>query len=264
MDRIQLFCFLLSYSLALGLEVLHQLRPRPVLRLLAIAAGGAGLLAHTLYLVSKRPPLAWPLGWMLLVAWVLAIFYVYGSIHYRRLAWGVFVLPVVLGLVGLGAALGGPTPSTDFPAGRDDSFLPMLHGGLLLMATVGVCVGFIASLMYLFQSHRLKAKLPPKKGLQLLSLERLEAMNRRAITIAFPMLTAGVLLGAALLLQQPIQFDLRILSTVILWLAFALLIYLRYGLHLRGRMVALLTIVTFVLLVGCLALSHPVGQGVAR
>src|SRR5262249_44831018 len=141
-------------------------------------------------------------GWMLLLAWVLAIFYVYGSVHHRKLAWGVFVLPLVLGLVGLGVALGGPPPNTDPAAGRDDSLLPLLHGVLLLLATVGVCVGFLASLMYLFQSYRLKAKLPPGKGLQLLSLERLEAMNRRAITLAFPLLTAGVLLGAALMTQQ--------------------------------------------------------------
>ena len=38
---------------------------------------------------------------MLAVAWVLAVFYLYGSLHHTRLAWAVFVLPVVIGLVGL-------------------------------------------------------------------------------------------------------------------------------------------------------------------
>ena len=35
-------------------------------------------------------------------------------------------------------------------------------------------------------------------GLRLLSLERLESMNRRAINWAFPLLTVGLLLGVAI------------------------------------------------------------------
>jgi ABC-type transport system involved in cytochrome c biogenesis permease subunit len=266
MERIQTWCFLFSYASALGLELLHHFRPRPVLRYLAIGCGAAGLLAHTLYLAGKRPPLAWPFGWLLLLAWVLAIFYLYGALHHRRLAWGVFVLPLVLGLVGLGVTLGELDGRGDGAAPRDEHLWALLHAGLLLLATVGVCVAFVASLMYLIQSHRLKAKLPPGKGLRLLSLERLEAMNRRALTWTFPLLTAGVLLGAALMSQQPLDnwLDPRAVGAVVLWLAFAVLVYLRYGYHVRGRRVALLTILAFVLMICCLALSHPAGKGGLR
>ena len=265
-DRIQIFCFLFSYAAALGLELLYLFRPRPIFRLLGVSAGTAGLLAHTLFLANKRPPLAEQLSWMLLLAWILAIFYVYGALHHRRLAWGVFVLPLVLGLLGLGLAASAVTGTEVTGAAHDEQFWPLLHAGLLLLAAVGICVGFLASLMYLFQSYRLKAKLPPGHGLKLLSLERLEAMNRRAISISFPLMTAGVLLGAALMVNYEVRswLDPRILSAAILWLTFALLIYLRYGLHLRGRQVAILTIVTFVLMLCCLTLSHPVGQGVFR
>jgi ABC-type transport system involved in cytochrome c biogenesis permease subunit len=141
-----------------------------------------------------------------------------------------------------------------------------LHGLLVFLATIGVCVGFLASLMYLLQAHRLRAKTLPGKGLRLLSLERLEAMNRRAIDLAFPLLTAGLLLGALIMFQDrlPGWTDPRVLGAGVLWLAFALLAYLRYGHHARGRKVAVLTIVTFGLLMGCLALAHPLGQGGAR
>ena len=54
--------------------------------------------------------------------------------------------------------------------------------------------------------------------------------------------------------------DPRVLSTVLLWLVFALLLYLRFGLHLRGRRVALLTLVAFGLLLLTLALPH-MGRG---
>jgi ABC-type transport system involved in cytochrome c biogenesis permease subunit len=270
-DRIKLFCFAASYAVALALDVLYQFRPRPVVRLLSVSFGAAGLLAHTLYLAEQRPALAWQFGWMLFLAWILAIFYLYGTLHHGRLAWGVFVLPLVLGLVGLAAAFGRPAgaPRGVVPPGswsvQDDRFWALVHAGALFLAAVGLCVGFLASLMYLVQARRLRAKLPPGRGLRLLSLERLEAMNRRAITAAFPLLTVGIVLGAALLAQSADRLagwsDPRVLATGVLWVVFALLVYLRYGYHLRGRQVALLTIATFLLLLGCLTLAHPVGQG---
>jgi ABC-type transport system involved in cytochrome c biogenesis permease subunit len=265
-QRITIVCFAASYAAALGLEVWNHLRPRPVLRVLAVGFGAAGLLAQTLFLAVQQPPLIWPSGLMLFLAWILAVFYLYGTLHHRRLAWGVFVLPLVLGLVGLAWLLQPDFRGTNRPdlLPLDDArFWGFVHGGLLLLAAVGVCVGFLASLMYLFQAHRLRAKTPPRKGLRLLSLERLELMNRRAVDWSFPLLTAGVAIGAVRLAVQPptAWADPRILSTAVLWLAFAVMLFLRYGFHLRGRRQALLTIAAFVLLVVCLALPHPTGQG---
>jgi ABC-type transport system involved in cytochrome c biogenesis permease subunit len=267
MDRVTIVCFIASYGVALALEVLHQFRPWPAVRLLGLVFGAAGLVAQTIFLVVQRPPLAWQYGWMLFLAWILAFFYLFGSLHHRRQAWGVFVLPLVLGLVVFGAAFGPKgeeTPRSELVSFQD--LWSKAHAGLLFLAAVGVCVGFLASLMYLVQARRLRVKKVPGRGLKLLSLERLEAMNRRAINLAFPLLTAGILVGALLLFQDhlPGWTDPRVLASVVLWLAFVVLLYLRYGYHLRGRRVALLTILTFVLLLCCLALSHPVGQGGGR
>jgi ABC-type transport system involved in cytochrome c biogenesis permease subunit len=268
MDRVTIVCFLASYAAALALELLYQIRPLPVVRWLALAFGAAGLVAQTIFLAVQRPPLIWQFGWMLILAWVLAIFYLIGSIHHRRLSWGLFVLPLVLGLVGLGAVFGKPPESA---SGQEDLLsMPAawktLHEGLLFLASIGLCVGFLASLMYLVQAHRLRAKTLPGQGVRLWSLERIEAMNRRAIILAFPLLTAGILVGLVLMWHDGLSgwSDPRVLASAVLWLAFAVLLYLRYGYHLRGRPVALLTIVTFVLLVGCLVLAHPLGQGGGR
>jgi ABC-type uncharacterized transport system permease subunit len=271
-QRITVFCFAASYALALVSELVNLLLPRGVLRLLATILGGAGLLAHTLFLAallfspSQGPTLASQFASLLLIAWIVAIFYFYGALHHRRQAWGIFVLPLVLFLVVLAAL---------FPRDRDEAsppewlggerLLPIVHGLLLLLASVGVCIGFLASVMYLVQAHRLKAKAVPGKGVRLMSLERLEAMIRRAIVTAFPLLTAGVLIGVVLLIPRWPQIeswtDLRIVSAAVLWLVFALLVYLRYGYHLRARRVAVLTIVAFVLLVCTLAASHTIVGG---
>lgn len=265
-----LFCVAASYAVALALEMLQLLRPRPVQRWLGTAFGAAGLLAHTLFLIFQQPPLSSQFGSTLFLAWILAVFYLYGSIHHGRVAWAVFALPLVLGLVGLASTFSrGPTGSEtswliDLQAFQGERFWGVVHGLLLLLAGVGVCVAFLASVMYLIQARRLKAKALPGHGLKLLSLERLETMNRRALVMAFPLLTAGMLIGIARMLQAdaPTQTwtDPRILAAAALWLLFALLLYLRYGAHLRGRRLALLTIVAFALLVVTLAVPHTLAR----
>ena len=69
------------------------------------------------------------------------------------------------------------------------------------------------------------------------SLERLAQMNRRAIVWAFPLLTAGLLLGVILLVQRSEQSWTapKVLSTAGLWLAFLVLIYLRYFVNSSNR-----------------------------
>jgi ABC-type transport system involved in cytochrome c biogenesis permease subunit len=270
-DGISMTCFGASYAVALVLELVQLFRPRMIQRLISLGFGAAGLLAHTLYLghtfffKEQGPPLSSPSGSMLFLAWILAVFYLYGSVHHRRLAWGAFVLPLVLGLVGLAAALTPPAGSTDRPDGFPPAVWGIIHGGLLLLAAVGVCVACVASIMYLIQARQLKAKVLPGQGVRLLSLERLEAMNRRAINLAFPLLTGGVLVGIALMLQEdrPLRdwTAWKIISTAVLWFVFALLLYLRYGAHLRGRLLAMVTIMAFVLLVCTLAFSHSFVQG---
>jgi ABC-type transport system involved in cytochrome c biogenesis permease subunit len=271
--RITILCFAASYLAALALELAQCLRPRPIQRWTSLGFGIAGLLAHTLYMLVQPISLTTPNGSFLFLAWILAIFYLYGSIHHRKLAWGLFVLPLVLGLVLLSRM--APAAARDAAFGesllallspRGERFWGMIHGCLVLLAAVGVCVGFVASVMYLVQVYRLRAKLPPGQGVRLWSLERIENMNRRAILWAFPLLTAGLLVGVALQLQGGEPFSSwsnpKILGTVALWLVFTILLYLRYGLHARGRQVAVLTVLAFAILVFALASPvHPFVRG---
>jgi ABC-type transport system involved in cytochrome c biogenesis permease subunit len=270
--RVTLVCFAASYGVALLLELIHLVQPRRVQRLLGTLFGAAGLLAHTLYLARiffltpETPLLSSPYGSLLFLAWIFAIFYLYGSMHHRRVVWGVFVLPLVLAFIGL-AALSQPEGSELSAASwwQGEQFWSSLHGVLLLLAGVGICVGFLASVMYLIQARRLRDKVPPNQGLRLLSLERLEEMIRRAVTLAFPLLTVGLLIGMAQMIQHAgeVQYwlDPKVLGTAGLWLVFALLLYLHLGAHLRGRNMALLTILAFALLVFTLGATHTVVQG---
>jgi ABC-type transport system involved in cytochrome c biogenesis permease subunit len=266
LERITIFCFGASYAVALAFELASLLRPHRVLRLAGLVFGGAGFVAHTLFVLLQPLPLASPVGSLVFLAWILAVFYLYGSVHHHKVAWALFVLPLVLGLTVLAGlqpgVVGGQEAARlrDLLAFHGEHFWGLVHGLLVLLAAVGICVGFVASLMYLVQSHRLKAKAPPGQGVRLLSLERLETMSRRALLLAFPLLTAGILVGVALLLQSREALsgwgDPKILSAAALWLVFAILVYLRYAAGARGRQVAVLTILAFALLV--LSLASPV------
>jgi ABC-type transport system involved in cytochrome c biogenesis permease subunit len=263
-------CFGLSYLTALVLELVQAARPARWAKITGLAAGIAGLVAHTIFLLIQKPSPATPYGSLVLLAWVFAVFYLIGSMHRNRRGWGVFVLPVVLLLVVLsfafvqGRANGTPAEGEAWYSGT--RFWGIVHGSLILAASVGITVAFLASVMYLLQARRLRRKLNPIGGMKLLSLERLERMNRRGIDIAFPLLTAGILLG----LMRAERFNIadwaapKVIGTVGLWVVGVLLLYLRYGVHLAGRRLAFLTIGAFCLLLLTLAAAHPFAQGDAR
>ena len=264
-------CFRLSYLLAFGLELARQFWPAAGLRIAALIAGAAGLFAHTLFIAYNQPSPAAPYGSLLLLAWVLAFFCYYRAIHYARQAWAVFFLPVVIGLVGLSLLLATDSSGTpvDVPAWLSgDRFWGVVHGTLILLASVGVSVGFLASVMYLIQARRVRNKVNPTQVVPLLSLERLETMNRRAVNRAFPLLTAGLLVGSLLLRHEHDSaanwLSIKVLSTAGLWVVFLVLVYLRYGTNVPGRRLASLSIVAFGLLLIALIASHPFVAGEGR
>jgi hypothetical protein len=262
-------CFGLSYLAAFLLELARLGRPAAGLRVAGLVMGVAGLFAHTVYLILNHPTPAAPYGSLLLLAWVLALFYLYGTVHHARQAWAVFVLPVVIGLVGLSFALadtGGQAPPFEVPGWLSgDRFWGFVHGVLILLASIGISVGFVASVMYLVQARRLRNKVNPSRVVPMLSLERLERMNRWAVNLAFPLLTAGVLVGTLLLKHEHGTagnwLSLKVVSTGGLWLVFAVLLYLRYGAHVPARRLAGLSVVAFALLVVALAAAHPFAGG---
>ncbi|VTS07426.1 cytochrome c biogenesis protein CcsA [Tuwongella immobilis] len=265
LEGITRFCFAASYSVALLLEVAQLIRPAGVSRWLVRIFSGAGLFAHTFYLIWNLPSPASPSGSMLLLSWVLAVFQLYGMLNHRRVAWSVFVLPVVLALIVLSELLLRYGPSDPVLQGvallSGERFWGGLHGVMVMFAAVGITVAGVASVMYLIQAERLRRKQNPIAGLRLLSLERLESMNRHAVVWAFPLLTVGLLIGMIRMVTLDSHIAdwaaLKVLSTSALWLTFLLLLVLRFRVHLPGRRLAAWTLLAFGLMLLALASSHP-------
>jgi ABC-type uncharacterized transport system permease subunit len=218
----------------------------------------AGFLAHTLYLAHRvveysATPLSSSFDWCLVAAWLLVAAYLYLSYYYPRAALGLYMLPMVLALV-VAAAFADPTP---FAAHEALRAWGAVHGIALLLGTLTVMVGFVAGLMYLVQSYRLKHKQPPSPGFRLPTLEWLEKVNSRVIILSALLIGVGFLAG--IILNMVGRGDGRavpwsdpvIWSSALMlgWLVSAAVFNVVYRPSRRGRKVAYLTVVSFGFLV---------------
>jgi ABC-type uncharacterized transport system permease subunit len=254
LSGVSIICFAGSYTVALALEVSRLLFRSGVRGAVMLGFAAAGLVAHSAFLYHQAvkttgSPLSSERDWYLVAAWVLVVVYLYLVWFDPRVAFGLLLLPLVLGLVAAGA-LADETP---FERGRAAGIWGAVHGMSILLAAVSVLVGFAAGLMYLGQARRLKHKRPPVQGLRLPSLEWLRRVNSRAMVAAVLTLGIGVLSG--IILGRVRAADLSWADPIVLstsamfaWLLVATVFGGLYRPAQKGRKVAYLTVVSFVFL----------------
>jgi ABC-type uncharacterized transport system permease subunit len=263
LSNIAIICFAGPYALALAAELVSLKVHVPWRRGWLLVAAIAGLVAHTGYLwtrgaESQAAPLASPAEWLLLAAWVLAVVYLAAIVYLPRAPSGLFLLPLVLALIGASLA----ASREPFAPERASRFWGNLHGSVLLLATVSVCIGFAAGVMYLLQSYWLKRRRAPGQELRLPSLEWLERINTSALAVSTLLVALGFISGLVLAaLRHRGQADYRLwtdpvvwsLAAMLLWLVAAEVFRLVYPAARRGRKVAYLTLASFGFLVISLA-----------
>jgi len=257
LSGINILCFAASYAVALGLELLGLWSRLQIRRVALLTMASAGLVAHTWYLgqqVAATPsaPLATHQDWYLLAAWALAVIYLAAKFYYRKSSMGLFLLPVVLGLIAA-SHFASTVPLASANASR---LWGRLHGLFLMLGTVAVLLGFVAGVMYLIQSYRLKHKLRTWQHLKLPSLEWLEQANSRSLGAAALFVGGGFFTGVLLRLGQTEGQNLvpwtdpvvLALGSMLAWLMVAEAFRVVYPAARRGRKVAYLTVAAFVFL----------------
>jgi ABC-type uncharacterized transport system permease subunit len=212
--------------------------------------------------VAETPtaPLASHQDWYLLAAWALAVIYLAAKFYYRKSSMGLFLLPAVLALVGA-SQFASTVPLATFQAPR---VWGRIHGLLLMLGTVAVLLGFLAGLMYLLQSYRLKHKLRTWEHLRLPSLEWLERVNNRSLGAATFFVGGGFLTGVLSRLANQAGQDfvpwtdpvVLSLGGMMVWLIVAEVVRTIYPAAHRGRKVAYLTVAAFVFLLLVLATTN--------
>ncbi len=255
---ISLLCFTVSYIVSLVLEMTRLFFRVGFQFVLMLGFATAGLITHTIFLgmharyeLADGLPLSSWFDWCLVVSWILVAGYLLWVCYRPRMALGLFVLPLVLSLIGLAWLLQDLPPFTVDEARRGWG---IFHGSALLLGTVVVAMGFVAGLMYLIQSRRLKHKLPLYHGLELPSLEWLQSANTCCLVISSCFLVLGLVSGIILnLVKSASQSQYTPWSDpvvwgsgfLLLWLVVALLFNRLYKPARQGQKVAYLTMASF-------------------
>jgi len=254
--NVTIFCFFASYLVAFVLELSRLVGRSQISRLFMVGFGVAGFVAHSAYLLNRSqqshlPPLLSSIhDWLLVLAWLLVLLYLFLTFVQPDLAWGVFTLPVVLTLVA-SIYLIAPEPSSLVNAERARRSWGMLHASLLVFGMGCVAGGFVSGLMYLVQHRRLKTGYAVHSGLSMPSLERLAQINRWSVGLSFLLLTlgfgSGVYLGLLSRKENSFQFtDPFVLAGGGLWLLLTgLFIWMFRQRRPKGKQIAWMTMCAF-------------------
>src|SRR6476661_3886371 len=96
MSNVHVFCFLASYAVAFALEWTRLFKLNSLNRLVILLFAGAGLAAHTAYLIARSgqtslpPLLSSTHDWLLVLAWLGVLLYLFFSFADRDLPIGLF------------------------------------------------------------------------------------------------------------------------------------------------------------------------------
>jgi ABC-type uncharacterized transport system permease subunit len=255
LSGISVVCFASSYGVAMLLELTRFFIRTGIRNAVMIGFAAAGLFAHSVFLgflVRGRwqqglPLTTWYTG-CLSLAWAMVAVYLLTVLSHQRSTAGLLLLPTSLALI---------AASHLFPQASGSVRLwSVVHGLSLAVGTALVVVGFLAGVMYLIQSYRLKNKLPPRSAFWLPSLEWLQRLNERALYSSIALLGVGIITGILLNLirsgsQAVIPWSDPVVLASLVWLAWLTSIAVFNAVYRparHGRKVAYETVVSFLFL----------------
>ncbi len=122
-----------------------------------------------------------------------------------------------------------------------------IHAGVSLGAYAAFAIALLSGALYLIEERRIKLK-KPVIAAWFPSLEALDVVNYRAISIGFFLLTLGIVTGsiwAEAVWGSWWNWDAKEVWSLATWLIYAALFHIRLTSTLRGRKVAILSILGF-------------------
>jgi ABC-type uncharacterized transport system permease subunit len=178
------------------------------------------------------------------LATLLAMFVLYLQRHKHLGALDWFVMPLVVLLLVL-AAVFGRTKYHDYVGGA----WVWVHRVTAYGGAVAFAVAAAAGAMYVWTSGRLREK--RTVGPQFGSLERLEHLTMTSVTLGFALLTVGMITGGVELFATGKHTPrTKIVLAVAVWLVYAVVLHAPINPSFRGRKVAVLSVVGFLLMLG--------------
>jgi ABC-type uncharacterized transport system permease subunit len=165
---------------------------------------------------------------------------------YQTTAPGVVVFPIVFFLTFVAAV--GQQPFV-FTSSVSRGWLIPVHIALIFTGYAALLFSFVASLLYLLQERRLKAKKASSLISFLPALEVIDQIGYRSLMLGFPFMTLGLLIGSLVAVSTYGRLDFldpKILLSILMWFVYMVMVFTRWNSGWRGRRAAVLATFAFV------------------
>jgi ABC-type uncharacterized transport system permease subunit len=219
---------------------------------LAVVAESALLILRAVAL--KAVPLTSVFESMIVLTLAFGLIYLYYSVTVRQVWFGSVMVWAILAMVILAATVAKPAAE---PHAAAATFWAIAHGVAMILGGASVTFATASGFLYLLGRRKLKRK----QVLQVLgkvpNIEKLEQMNLEAVRVGFVLIAVGLIsgLGLALTISGPLAVgvlqwmaDAKIVMIAVVWLLLAAALALRRVAGLKGKTMAWVTIVSFVLI----------------
>lgn len=247
--------YAIGMSLYIGYAMTRQENMATVGRWVLIVS----LLAHIIslgvrtYYARQMPQHGWYVPWsnwfesFSFFACVIAAEYLLIQYSLNVPILGAFVAPLIwiMMIVAINSPFGTQIPNL---APALQSYWMAIHVPVMFISYAAFANAFAVGLAYLVQERQLKSKKPGQLAFRLPPLEDLDILIYKAIRLAFPILTLGVLLGARWAYDAWGRYwgwDAKETWALITWLVYAIYLHLRLINGWRGRRTAYLSLAGF-------------------
>jgi cytochrome c-type biogenesis protein CcsB len=231
---------------------------RPDWELMSIA--GAGFAAHTAAIIVAWSgyghfPVISPKEVSSFISWAIVAYFLLMSRRYSARALPTFLLPLIY--LFLLMALLMPDLSGEVPRALESAIsantltkvIFPLHVTLVIFSYAAFVVTFVCGVMYLIQERELKTKHFGAAFERLPALGTCDEIGYRSVTVGFVLLTLGVATGIFWNNQRDGRFwrnDPKEVMALITWIVYLFLMHYRLTAGWRGRRVAWLSIIGFI------------------
>jgi ABC-type uncharacterized transport system permease subunit len=181
-----------------------------------------------------------------LLAFLSMTFFMIIYAIYKTTSPGVVVFPVVFFLTFVAAVDEQPVLLTSLVS--HNGWL-VAHIILIFAGYAALLVSFGASILYLLQERRLKAKKPTSMISFLPALEVIDQIGYRSLLLGFPFMTLGLLTGSvlAILVYGHVNFlDPKFSLSMLTWAVYMIMVFSRWNSGWRGRRAAVLATFAFI------------------
>lgn len=249
MSDISFFTALALYLVAAVYNILAFARPREASFRIALWLSFSGVAFHSIHLFLDGLergilPISGRQDALLFLAWTLAIAFVLIGFKYGVVALGLFLLPLVLGLMS-GSIFIRETPIQDILRSR----LFYFHTTFIFLAYAAFVAGTVIAALYILQEKELKSRRPKIFFERLPSLDILDHLFANSMLSGLVLMTCGLLSGiywASREWDNGWVTDPKVLSAAITWFIYLTLVILRAVTGWRGRRMALITLAGFI------------------